>query len=59
MEAKKKTSRQKKEEVLLTFLRQTKSGKYTKIDKVQISNPRVEEQSEELDNEKVYYYSVR
>lgn len=47
------------EEVLLTFLKQTKEGKYTKVEKSWLSNLRVKEQRCEYYYEEQYYYGVR
>lgn len=51
--------KQKKEKVLLTFLKQTREGKYVKIDQSLLSYPRIKEQREEPYYEDEYYYSVR
>jgi hypothetical protein len=59
MEMERKKIRQKEEKALLTFLKQTQGGKYTKIDKSFLSYSRVKEQREEPYYEDEYYYSVR
>ncbi len=59
MEAKRKKLKQKEENVLLTFLKQTQEGKYAKIDESSLSYPRIKEQREESYYEDEYYYSVR
>jgi hypothetical protein len=59
MEVERKKIRQKEEKALLTFLKQTRKGKYTKIDKNFLSYSRVKEQREEPYYEYEYYYSVR
>jgi hypothetical protein len=59
MEAKKKELRQKEEKALLTFLKQTREGKYAKIDESSLPYSRVKEQREESYYEDEYYYSVR
>jgi len=59
MELKKKEIRQKEEKVLLTFLKQTREGKYAKVDESSLSYTRLKEQREEPYYEDEYYYSVR
>jgi len=59
MELKKKEIRQKEEKVLLTFLKQTREGKYAKVDESSLSYSRLKEQREEPYYEDEYYYSVR
>jgi len=59
MEAKKKELRQKEEKALLTFLKQTREGKYAKIDESSLPYSRLKEQREETYYEDEYYYSVR
>ena len=59
MDAEKKKMRQKEEKALLTFLKQTRKGKYVKIDKSLLSYSRSEERREEPYYEDEYYYSVR
>ncbi|MCK4431672.1 MAG: hypothetical protein KAW19_10285 [Candidatus Aminicenantes bacterium] len=59
MELKKQKSRQKEEKAILTFLKQTREGKYVKIDKSLLSYLRLKEQTEESYYEDEYYYSVR
>lgn len=59
MESKKKEIRQKEEKVLLTFLKQTREGKYAKVDESSLSYTRLKEQREEPYYEDEYYYSVR
>jgi hypothetical protein len=58
MEAKRKESRQKEEKALLTFLKQTREGKYAKIEENSLPYVRLKEQREEI-YEDEYYYSVR
>jgi hypothetical protein len=52
----KKESR--REAVLLTFLQQTKSGKYAKITTSSLPSPRINEQPEPLSFEEEYFYSI-
>jgi hypothetical protein len=59
MEEKKKNLRQKEEKALLTFLTQTREGKYAKIDESSLRYLRLKEQREETSCEDGYYYSVR
>jgi len=59
MEAKRKELRQKEEKALLTFLKQTREGKYAKIDESSLPYSRLKEQREETYYEDEYYYSVR
>jgi len=59
MGRKKKELRQKEEKVLLTFLKQTREGKYAKVDETSIPYSRLKEQREEPYDEDEYYYSVR
>jgi hypothetical protein len=59
MGAKRKELREKEKEVLLTFLKQTKKGKYAKIDESSLPYSRLKEQREESYSEDDYYYSVR
>ncbi len=59
MESKKKETRQNEEKVLLTFLKQTREGKYAKVDESSLSYSRLKEQREEPYYEDEYYYSVR
>ncbi|MGR3311092.1 MAG: hypothetical protein ACUZ77_09975 [Candidatus Brocadiales bacterium] len=49
--------KEKEEKALLTFLIQTREGKYVKIDESLLSCTRIKEQREEPYD--VYYYSVR
>jgi len=58
MELKRKELRQKEKEVLLTFLKRTREGKYAKIDESSLPYVRLKEQREEI-YEDEYYYSVR
>lgn len=57
MQEKKLKEKQYQEEVLLTFLKRTKEGKYVKIDENLLSYLRLEQQR--LDFEDEYYYSYR
>ncbi len=59
MELKKKEIRQKEAKVLLTFLKQTREGKYAKVDESSLPYTRLKEQREEPYYEDEYYYSVR
>lgn len=59
MEAKRKELRQKEEKALLTFFKQTREGKYAKIDESSLPYSRLKEQREETYYEDEYYYSVR
>lgn len=59
MEAKEKVKKHKIEEALITFLRQTREGKYSKIDENLLSYPRIKEQREEIYYEDEFYYSIR
>ena len=59
MEQKKQKSIQKEEKVILTFLKQTREGKYVKIDKSLLSYPRLKEQTEESYYEDEYFYGLR
>ena len=59
MEEKRKELRQKEEKALLTFLKQTREGKYAKIDESSLPYSRLKEQREEIYYEDEYYYSVR
>ncbi len=58
MEEKSKEAREKEEKALLTFLKQTREGKYAKIDESSLPYARLKEQREEVYTEE-YYYSVR
>jgi len=51
--------KQKEEKVLLTFLKQTREGKYAKIDESSLCYPRIKEQREKPYYEDEYYCSVR
>ncbi len=59
MKLKRKELRQKEEKVLLTFLKQTRKGKYAKINEGSLPYLRVKEQREENYSEDEYYYSIR
>lgn len=59
MGIKREELKQKEEKVLLTFLKQTREGKYVKIDESLLSCSRTKEQREEPYYEDEYYYSVR
>jgi len=59
MEEKKEDSKQKEEKALLTFLKQTREGKYAKIDESSLRYSRLKEQREEAYCEDEYYYSIR
>lgn len=59
MRPKKEEKRDNKEQILLTFLKQTKEGKYAKIDQTSLSYSRLKEQREEPHyDEEEYYYST-
>lgn len=46
-------------EVLLTFLKQTKEGKYAVIEKTSLSFARIPEETEVIEaSEEEYYYSI-
>ena len=51
--------KQKEEKALLTFLTQTREGKYAKVDESSLPYSRIKEQREEPHYEDEYYYSVR
>jgi len=59
MKAERKELSQKEEKVLLTFLKQTREGKYAKIDESSLPYSRLKEQREEPYYEDEYYYSLR
>ena len=59
MKLKRKELRRKEEKVLLTFLKQTRKGKYAKINEGSLPYLRVKEQREEDYSEDEYYYSIR
>ncbi|PIY32997.1 MAG: hypothetical protein COZ07_03750 [Candidatus Infernicultor aquiphilus] len=59
MKLKRKELRQKEEKVLLTFLKQTRKGKYARIDESSLPYLRLKEQREEDYSEDEYYYSIR
>jgi len=59
MKLEKKELIKEEEKALLTFLRQTKEGKYAKIDKSSMPYVRLKEQREEFYYEDEYYYSIR
>ena len=59
MEKESKELTQKEEQALLTFLKQTKEGKYAKIDESSLPYSRLKEQREETYYEDEYYYNVR
>jgi len=59
METKRRELRQKEEKALLTFLKQTREGKYAKVDESSLPYSRIKEQREEPHYEDEYYYSVR
>ncbi len=51
--------RHEKEKALLTFLKQTRDGKYAKIEKSSLVHARLKERREEPHYEEEYYYSLR
>lgn len=59
MKLKRKELRQKEEKVLLTFLKQTRKGKYARIEEGSLPYLRLKEQREEDYSEDEYYYSIR
>ncbi len=59
MEEERKELREKEKKVLLTFLKQTREGKYAKIDESSLLYSRLGEKREESCYEDEYYYSVR
>ena len=59
MEEKKAESRKKEEATILTFLKQTKEGKFSKIDERILLFPRTTQVTEDFDYEEEYYYSTR
>ena len=59
MEVKRDGKREKEEKVLLTFLKQTREGKYAKIDESSLPYTRLKEKREEPFYEDEYYYGVR
>ena len=59
MEEKRKELRQKEKKALLTFLKQTREGKYAKVDESSLPYSRIKEQREEPYYEDEYYYSFR
>jgi len=59
MEVKRKELRQNAEKALLTFLKQTREGKYAKVDESSLPYSRLKEQREEPYYDDEYYYSVR
>lgn len=59
METEREKDKIEEEKVLLEFLKQTKKGKYVKIDKSSLAFSRLGEQREEPYCEEEYYYGVR
>jgi len=59
VEEQRKELREREEKALLTFLTQTREGKYAKIDEGSLSYLRLKEQREEYYYEDEYYYSTR
>lgn len=59
MRAKRNEDKDKEEKALLVFLKQTREGKYAKIDERFLTYPRLKERREEPYYEDEYYYSVR
>ena len=47
------------EELILTFLKQTKDGKFAKIEESSLPYIRIQEQREDTFYEEDYYYSMR
>lgn len=58
METNLKENRQS-EELILTFLKQTKDGKFAKIEESSLPYVRIQEQREDTFYEEDYYYSMR
>ena len=59
MTKKKPSTRKDQEKALLTFLKQTKDGKYAKVDEKSLKYTRLKEQRSDVTFEDEYYYSVR
>jgi len=60
MKAKNTELRQKEEKALLTFLKQTREGRYAKIDESSLPYARLKVQREKTyEDEDEYYYSIR
>ncbi len=59
MTSEKSKEREQEEKALITFLKLTKEGQYTKIDKSLLFYQRVKEQREPSYNDEEYYYSLR
>ena len=55
----KKKNLMQQEKALITFLKQTREGKYAKIDDSSLPYSRLKEQGEEPYFEDEYYYSFR
>jgi len=51
--------KEKKEKILLTFLKRTKDGKYAKIDESALPYSRLKVQREDTYYEDEYYYGIR
>ncbi len=48
-----------KEHLLLSFLRQTKEGKYAQIDEISLPYSRLDEETESIESpEEEFYYSI-
>lgn len=58
MEKGRKEENEKQANALLTFLKQTREGKYAKVDEQSLTYARIKEQREEVSFEDEYYYSV-
>lgn len=58
MEANRKDLKRKQEKALLTFLKQTREGRYAKIDESSLPYSRLKEQREETSYDDEYYYST-
>ncbi|GAI50560.1 unnamed protein product [marine sediment metagenome] len=59
MGIKREELKQKEEKALLTFLTQSREGKYAKVDESSLPYSRIKEQREEPHYEDEYDYSVR
>ena len=59
MEEKKTGARKEEEKALLIFLKQTREGKYAKVDENSLPYSRLKQQREECYGEEEYYYGIR
>ena len=51
--------KKQEQEVLVTFLKQTRDGKYAKIEESSLPYARLEQHQDDACMEDVYYYSLR